>query len=826
MLYFVLRSRNENEVQTVTFGIVISLGQVHKQPNEFYVSLGAYLLNHNGTLMKHLFIAAFMLLSMVGMSQDKHTLSGAVIDSSTGEELIGATVYDVASATGTTTNVYGFFSLSLPSGKYSITVSYIGYKNFVQEIDLTEDVKQDFELVPSSIEIGTAVIEGTSEAEENVEGVEMSKVKMSMDAIKKIPAFMGEVDVIKAIQMLPGVQTVGEGNSGFYVRGGAVDQNLILLDESAVYNASHLLGFFSVFNSDAIKDVQLYKGGIPARYGGRLSSVLDIRMREGNNKTYCAEGGIGTVSSRLTLTGPIVKDKGAFLISGRRTYADVFLKLSKEPGLRDTKLYFYDLNAKANYKLGENDRVFLSGYFGRDVSGFNDLFRIEWGNATGTARWNHIFSNKLFSNLTFIYSKFDYVLAQEDDQFGFRWDSDIQDLSLKYDFTYYLNPNNTLEFGIIGTKRKVDPGFARSTGETTVINDLKIPESNALETGIYISNEHSITDALTAVYGIRFSTFSNMGEGTQWSYDNEFNPTDSVNYESWDIYNTFTNWEPRVGLNLRVGKGKSVKASYNRTAQYIQLASNSTSSSPLDIWFPASPNVKPQQADQVAVGYFQNFFDNKLEGSLEFYYKKMNNAIDFKNHAELLLNKHIEGELRFGDARSYGMEFMMRKQSGRLSGLVSYTLARTERRIPDVQEAWYPTKYDKTHDISVLLSYAITKRLTVGANWVYSTGAAVTMPTGRFEYMGELVPVYSERNAQRMPAYHRGDISVSWASKKVATRKWEGELVFSIYNVYYRKNPYSINFIQDENDPNKAYAEMTYLLPILPAITYNFKICK
>ncbi len=762
---------------------------------------------------------------MVGMAQEKHTLSGVVKDSSTGEELIGATVYDVTSATGTTTNVYGFYSLSVPSGKYSITVSYIGFKNLVQEVDLTKDVKMDFELQPSSIEIGTAVIEGTNDAVENVEGVEMSKVKMNMDAIKKIPAFMGEVDVIKAIQMLPGVQTVGEGNSGFYVRGGAVDQNLILLDESAVYNASHLLGFFSVFNSDAIKDVQLYKGGIPARYGGRLSSVLDIRMREGNSKTYCAEGGIGTVSSRLTLTGPIVKDKGAFLISGRRTYADVFLKLSKEQALRDTKLYFYDLNAKANYNIGENDRVFLSGYFGRDVSGFADLFRIEWGNATGTARWNHIFSNKLFSNLTFIYSKFDYVLAQEDEQFGFRWDSDIQDLSLKYDFTYYLNPNNTLEFGVIATKRRVDPGFARSTGEEALINPIELPVSNALETGVYVSNEHSITDALTAVYGLRFSTFSNMG-GTQWSYDEDYNPTDSVNYGAWDIYNTFTNWEPRVGLNLRVGKGKSVKASYNRTSQYIQLASNSTSSSPLDIWFPASPNVKPQLADQVAVGYFQNFFDNKLEGSLELYYKKMNNAIDFKNHAELLLNKHLEGELRFGDARSYGMEFMMRKQEGRLSGMVSYTLARTERRIPDVQEAWYPTKYDKTHDISILLSYAITDRLSVGANWVYSTGAAVTMPTGRFEYMGELVPSYSDRNGQRMPAYHRGDISVSWASKKVANRKWEGELVLSVYNVYYRKNPYSINFVQDQEDPNKTYAEMTYLLPILPAITYNFKICK
>ena len=776
--------------------------------------------------MKRLLLALLTMCWIAGTAQQKHTISGSVKDATTGEELIGASVYHMPSSSGATTNVYGFYSLSLPSGKYELTVSYIGYDTRKLQVDLAEDVKMDIELTPTSVEIGTAVIEGENDAVENVEGVEMSKVKMSMEAIKKIPAFMGEVDVIKAIQMLPGVQTVGEGNSGFYVRGGAVDQNLILLDEAAVYNASHLLGFFSVFNSDAIRDVQLYKGGIPSRYGGRLSSVLDIRMREGNMKTYCAEGGVGTVASRLTLTGPIVKDKGAFLVSGRRTYADVFLKLSNNEAQRNTKLFFYDFNAKANYKLGENDRVYLSGYFGRDVFGFSDLFRIEWGNATGTARWNHVYSNKLFSNLTFIYSNFDYSLSQDVSDFGFLWESNIEDISLKYDFTYYLNPNNTLEFGAIATKRKVNPGFARGTGENSVIGEIRVPENNALETGLYVSNEHSITDWLTAVYGLRWSTFSNMGQATQWSYDAAYNPVDSTVYNSWDIYNTYNNLEPRLGMNIRLSKNQSIKASYNRTAQYIQLASNGTSSSPLDIWFPSSPNVKPQRADQVALGYFQNFMDNTIEGSVEVYYKKMDNAIDFKNHAELLLNQHLEGELRFGEARSYGLEFMVRKQQGRVSGLVSYTLARTEKLIPDVSPDWYPTKYDKTHDISCLLSVQITDRLTAGVNWVYSTGAAVTMPTGRFEYMGELVPVYSDRNAARMPAYHRGDISIAWASKQKPERKWEGELILSVYNVYYRKNPYAINFRQDPDNPNEAYAEMTYLLPILPAITYNFKICK
>ncbi|MFZ6050723.1 TonB-dependent receptor [Halocola ammonii] len=767
-------------------------------------------------------VCALFLLCLTASAQNKSTLSGTISDSKTGETLIGATVTVKSTGRGVSTNAYGYYSLSVPKGEYEVLFSFIGYKTETKTIDLNEDVKLDLELSPSSVELEEAVVEGTSEARKNVESVEMSTVNMSMEAIKKIPAFMGEVDVIKAIQLLPGVQTVGEGGSGFYVRGGAVDQNLILLDEATVYNASHLLGFFSVFNSDAIKDVQLYKGGIPARYGGRLSSVLDIRMKEGNAKEFTGSGGIGTVASRLTLQGPIKKDKGAFLISGRRTYVDLFLKLSPEQALQDSRLYFYDFNAKANYKLSENDRLFASGYFGRDVFGFSDLFSFAWGNTTGTLRWNHIYNSKLFSNITFVYSDYDYRLAQEDDQLGFEWRSNIEDISLKADYNYYANSRNNLRFGASLIKHKLNPGETRSTGSESILNDINISLDNALEGGIYVSNEHEITEKFTAIYGLRYSVFLNMGEGTQWDYNDVYEPVDSTYYGKWDVYNAFGGFEPRLGLNYQLNESSSVKASYNRMYQYMHLASNSTSASPLDVWFVSSPTVKPQIADQVAVGYFRNFLDDQLQGSVEVYYKGMQNSIDFKNHAQLLLNKHLEGELRFGEARAYGLELMVRKEVGDLTGTIGYTLSRTERKIPEIQEDWFPAQYDKTHDLSIMAAYTLNKRWSFGANFVYSTGAAVTFPTGRFEYMGEVVPVYSDRNGERMPAYHRLDLSATLQSKKNETRKWDGEWVFSVYNAYYRKNPYLINFRQDANMPNETYAELVYLLPIVPAITYNF----
>ncbi|MGB1031374.1 MAG: TonB-dependent receptor, partial [Flavobacteriales bacterium] len=697
-------------------------------------------------------------------AQEKFTISGTVTDQSTGESLIGASVYVTSISRGTTTNLYGFYSLTLPKGDYVVDFGFIGYQTIHKNITLTgQDVKIDVELIPSSIEIGAAVIEGENDAVQNVESVEMSKVTMQIEAIKKIPAFLGEVDIIKAIQLLPGVQTVGEGGSGFYVRGGAVDQNLILLDEAPVYNASHLLGFFSVFNSDAIKDLQLYKGGIPARYGGRLSSVLDVHMKDGNSKGFHGTGGIGTIASRLTLEGPIVKDKGAFLVSGRRTYADLFLKLSKDEGIKNTKLYFYDFNAKANYKLGENDRLYMSGYFGRDVTGFSDLFRIEWGNTTGTMRWNHIYNSKLFSNVTLVYSNFDYFLGSgAGDGLGFKWESKIRDLSAKIDYNYFINPNNQLRFGVSTTHHQLSPGKITPT-EEGVFNPFNQGDNNHLESGAYVSNEHQISDRFTAIYGLRFSMFNNIG-GTYFNYDSNFDAIDSTVYANGNIHNTYSGFEPRLGMNFKIDSVSSVKASYNRMYQYMHLASNSTSSSPLDIWFASSPNVMPQRADQIALGYFRNFKDNAIEASIEVYYKDMTNSIDFKNNAQLLLNDKLEGELRFGDARAYGLELFFRKQKGRLTGMIGYTLARTERNIPEIARDWYPTKYDKTHDLSVVASYTISERVSLGATFVYGTGSAVTFPTGRFEYYGTLVPVYGDRNSNRMPAYHRMDVGCTLQS--------------------------------------------------------------
>lgn len=767
----------------------------------------------------HLLLA--VLLSSYSFSQATFTISGSMEDASSGEALIGATIYVPSLSKGVNTNVYGFYSLTLPQGDYELSYSFIGYHKVTKTLKLDRNIKMDVELEPSSIMVEEAVIEGSSDAEQNIESVDMSTVNMQMSAIKKIPAFMGEVDVIKAIQLLPGVATVGEGGSGFYVRGGAVDQNLILLDEASVYNASHLLGFFSVFNSDAIKDVQLYKGGIPARYGGRLSSVLDIHMKDGNNKKFTGTGGIGTVSSRLTLEGPLKKEKGSILVSGRRTYADFFLLLSKNEAQRNTRLYFYDLNLKANYEISENDRIYLSGYFGRDVFKFADLFGLDWGNTTGTFRWNHIYNSKLFSNVSLIYSNFQYGLGQDFEGFGFQWDSDIKDLTGKIDFSYFLNPNNTLRFGVTSTLRKMNPGYARGTGES-IFNELRLEEVNALEHAVYASNEHHLTDAFKVQYGLRYSLFQQIGPGTVWNYNDAFEPTDSTYYNSGDQIQQYGGFEPRIGMSYKLNRSTAIKASYNRMYQYIHLASNSTSSSPLDVWFTSSQNVKPQKADQVALGYFKNFKDNTLEFSAEVYYKTMTNAIDFKNHAELFLNKHLEGELRFGEARSYGLELLMRKQTGRLTGMVSYTLARTEKLIPDITPNWYPTKYNKTHDVAVVVSYSLSDKWSFGANFVYGTGAAVTLPTGRFTYLGMVVPVYSDRNGARMPAYHRLDLSATLRPEQKKERKWQGEWVFSVYNAYNRHNAYSINFKTEDFDPNVTYAVKTYLLPIVPSVTYNF----
>lgn len=752
----------------------------------------------------------------------KLTISGHISDSNTGEMLIGATVYVEQLQTGTVSNLYGYYAISLPPGDYTLTYSYIGYQNLTKTLALNQDVTLEVELSATKQQLEEVVITG-ERLDKNVSSAEMSVIKIQSKTIKEIPALFGETDVIRAIQLLPGVKPLAEGSTGFSVRGGSSDQNLVLLDEASVYNAGHLLGFFSVFNNDAVKDVKLYKGDIPAAYGGRLSSLLDVRMKDGNMKEFSGTGGVGLISSRLTLEGPIQKDQTSFIISGRRTYADLFIPLFGNDNLDGSKLFFWDFNAKVSHTINDNNRVFASAYFGRDVFK-NEFAGMDLGNNTITVRWNHLFSKKLFSNFTLLRSRYEYELSTpEGEANSFEWKSKLVDYTGKADFTWYLNPDNTIRFGASMIHHTFNPGEARGLGEETFFNEFVIPKKYALESGIYVSNEQKVGALLTLKYGLRLSMFNNVGPDTLYVFDDDFEKTDAIGKSSGDIYNTYINLEPRFGITYILNEVSSIKGSYSRTAQYIQLAQNSTAGTPLDIWFPSSPNVKPQISDQGAVGYFRNLKNNTYEVSVEGYYKYMQNAIDFKDHAQLLLNKELEGELRFGTAQSYGLEFMIRKQRGNFTGWVSYTLSKATRDIPEINDGnTYNAPYDKPHDISIVLNYQFSKRLMAGLNWVYSTGVPVTFPTGRAVWGNKIVPIYSDRNDYRMPDYHRLDVSLTLKPKEKPNRKWYGEWNLSVYNAYARKNAWAINFQQDESDPYKTYAEMTYLFSIIPSISYNF----
>jgi outer membrane cobalamin receptor len=771
-------------------------------------------------MMRFLGVLLLLISTLNLNAQKKHTLSG-YIKNPDGEVLIGATVYVPDIGAGTATNVYGFYSLTLPEGTYQVKYTYLGHDESVKTVELKQESSVNTVLSPSTQELEEVTITARRK-DENIKTTQMSAVKLQTKQIKKIPTLMGEADIIKAIQLLPGVQTAGEGFSGFNVRGGSADQNLILLDEATVYNASHLMGFFSVFNNDAINDLQLYKGDIPAAYGGRLSSLLDIRMKEGNQHKFKARGGIGTISSRLTLEGPIT-EKSSFMLSGRRSYADLFLPLASDPDVQKNTLYFYDLNGKANFRINENNRLYLSAYTGRDVFDYDGVFGFNWGNYTTTLRWNHLFSKKLFSNFSAIYSNYDYELGETSSATGFLWTSNLKDAKLKADFSYYPNPKHTIKFGISGAWHHFSPGYARGQGDSTIFNSLKVPESNALEYALYISNKHKINEKLTINYGLRATMFQNMGKTTLYNFNDQYQTVDSTVYDKGDIFNTYMGLEPRISLRYQLNNKSSVKASYSRTKQYVHLASNSTAGSPLDVWVPSTPNIKPQLADQWAVGYFRNFFDNELEASIELYYKKMENQIDFKDHAEILLNPQLEGEFRFGKAKSAGLELLVRKQVGKLTGWVSYTYSKTERNIEEINDGnWYPASYDRPHNVSVVGSYDFNERWNVSANWTYYTGSAVTFPVGRFSYGNTVAPIYSTRNDFRLPDYHRMDLAVTYKTKKREGRRFHGEWNLSIYNVYNRKNAWLINFEPEEDNPDELYAEKVYLFPIIPSISYNF----
>jgi len=751
------------------------------------------------------------------------TLSGYITDRNDGESMPGATIFVKSLTIGTSSNTYGYYSISIPQNNYEIIFSYLGYTDTLIKINLTHDTTINIELVPSSQQLNEVVITEQS-ANANIISTQMSVNKISSKTIQTIPALMGEIDLIKVLQLLPGVKFVAEGSSGLSVRGGSPDQNLILLDEAIVYNSGHLMGFFSVFNNDAVKSVELYKGDLPAKYGGRLASLIDVRMKDGNIKEFHGNGGIGLISSRLMLEGPIVKNKASFMVAARRSYADLFLLLSKDEKLRNNTLYFYDFNGKVNYNINKNNRIFLSGYMGKDVFK-NGMFGMNWGNSTGTIRWNHIFHEKLFSNSAFVASKFNYDLGiPEGNSRAFNWGSSLVDYNLKSDFTWYFNSKNTITFGVSILHHTFFPGKIEGIGEESFITEYSLPNNYALESAIYLGNEQKLNSLLILKYGVRISMFNNIGPATVFSYDTDGSITDSATYGKGNFFNTYIGFEPRLGAVFLLNETSSVKASYSKNIQYIQQAQNSTAGSPLHIWFPASPNILPQIGHQVALGYFRNFSKGMFETSIEAYYKITDNAIDFKDHADLLLNKYMEGEMLIGKGWSYGVELLIKKTSGKLTGWASYTLSKAMREINGINnDNPYASPYDRPNDISIVANYLLNRNFSVGITWVYSTGQPVTFPVGRFEYNNTIIPVYSDRNSYRMPDYHRLDLSVTYKPNNKNSKKWHNEFNVSIYNAYNRHNAYMINFKSEPSTPDITYAEMTYLFGIIPSFTYNFK---
>lgn len=764
----------------------------------------------------YFFIA--LLIPAISHAQN-FTVSGTIKDAKNGEDLIGATVRVLEfKEKGARSNSYGFYSFTLPKGNYTLIYQYLGYEKVEFKLNVDKNTTQNIQLSQADKAIKDIIVKAVKE-DKNVTRTEMGVIKLDPKAIESIPVLFGEKDILKTLQLTPGVKSAGEGQSGFFVRGGGADQNLILLDEAPVYNASHLLGFFSVFNSDALKDVTLYKGDIPAEFGGRASSVLDVKMKDGNNKYYTASGGIGLISSRLTVEGPIVKDKGSFIISGRRTYADLFLKLSKDSIRKSSKLYFYDLNLKANYQITKKDRIFLSGYFGRDVLGVGSTFGFNWGNVTSTVRWNHIINAKLFSNTSLIYSNYDYKIKVGFDNQSFQIKSSIRDYDLKQDFSWFANGNNAVKFGFNVMHHTFRPTVFSGTGINT---DDSLKNRYALEGGVYVQNEQTISSVFSIKYGLRYSMFDYIGPGTAYTYDTKGNLISKKQYANGETIKTYGGLEPRISAKYQLNDVSSVKASYNRNMQYLHLLSNATTSSPTDIWVPSSNNVKPQIANQVALGYFRNFKDNVYEFSIETYYKTLQNQIDYKNGANLFLNTDVEAELEYGKGRAYGAEFYLHKQSGRLTGWISYTWSRSLREFKNINDGKeYPAKQDRIHDIAIVGMYDITKKLKVSANWVYNTGSAVTFPSGSYIVDNLKVPYFTERNGYRMPAYHRFDIGVTWYRKK--TDRKESSWNFSVYNAYGRENAYSISFQQNKDDPSVTEALQTSLFRWVPSITYNFK---
>ncbi len=747
-------------------------------------------------------------------AQEITTVNGTVKDKLTGESIIGAVIkIDQLVNVVVTSNEYGFYAISLPKGKYDLRISFVGYEEKRIPILLNAPLITNV-FLESKNQLAEVVV-STKRKDDNLTKAQIGTETLNMQSISKVPVIFGEKDVLKTIQLLPGVKSAGEGNSGFYVRGGAADQNLILLDEAPVYNASHLLGFFSTFNSDAIKDATLIKGNGPAQYGGRLSSVLDVKMKDGNNKNYTVNGGLGLISSRLSIEGPIQEDKSSFILSGRRTYADVFLKASEK--FKDNILYFYDLNAKANYKIDDKNRIYFSGYFGQDELGLGSSFRINWGNKTGTIRWNRIVNNKLFLNTSFIYSDYSYNVGLKNGETNFNVNSNIKDVNLKQDYTYYLNPKNTIRFGFNSILHTITP----SVFSGTVNNNINKVGRNGLENALYFNNNFKANQQLTFDYGLRISAYSIMG-GDQYNVYNNNAITQSILLQKNEFGKTYMNVEPRFTSNYRINDLSSVKIAYARNVQHLHLLSNATAASPSDQWIGNSYNIKPELADQTSIGYARNFKNNTYELGAELYYKRMQNQLDYKDGTNINTIADVESSLLYGVGRAYGFEFLAKKKIGLFSGWISYTLSKTERKIDGINDGnWYNAKQDRTHDVSIVTILELNPKWTVSGVFVYSTGNAVTFPTGKYALGEQTIYQYANRNANRMPDYHRLDISATYENKN--KKKNAGSWNFSLYNVYGRENAYQISFQDDPSDNSKTQIIQTALFRWVPSITYNFK---
>lgn len=778
-------------------------------------------------------IAAVLLLltTVTAYAQNKVTLSGYIKDAKSGESMIAANIYIKELQIGAQTNTYGFYSITVPAGSYTIIYSYVGYATMTETVSMIDNVKKNVEL---KSETTMKEVEVTSRRQdENIKGTSMGTVSLTAEKIKKLPVIFGETDILKALQLMPGIQSAGEGNSGFYVRGGGPDQNLILLDDAVVYNTGHLFGFFSVFNTDAIKNVTLIKGGMPANYGGRLSSVVDVSMKEGNMKEYHAEGGIGLIASRLTLEGPIKKEKGSFMLSGRRTYVDAIIKPFATGAMKNSGYFFYDANLKANYKVTEKDRVYLSGYFGRDKFQFANESgsfnaNIPWGNSTATLRWNHLFNNKLFLNTTAVYNDYKFAFEAGQNNFDIKLSSGVRDYNAKMDLDYYSNFNHTFKAGIAYTYHKFIPNqISGSTGSAELNpNDALIKFAH--EGGAYVMDDFEPTKWLRINAGLRYSFFGQTGPYTSYKFDFNGNKSDSTVYGPGEIVKTYGGLEPRLNIRIQLDPFSSLKASAAKAYQYIHLVSNNGSTLPTDLWVPSTLLVQPQQAWQYSLGYFRNFADNTIEASVEVYYKDMKNQIEYRQGYIPSTIQDPELDFVFGSGKAYGAEFFVNKTKGKFTGWIGYTLSWTYRTFPDLNNGKkYFAKYDRRHDLSIVASYELSKKWTFSTVFIYGSGNAITLPTNYYFINQSVVPQYSDLNAYRLFPYHRLDLSAVLVPQKQKrlNKKWESSWAFSIYNVYSRQNPYFL-YVDTEGDLNtgvKASVKQVSIFPILPSITYNFK---